>query len=60
MAPVEISPERSLEGLLGFRHLRNAKNRNLARRSRSMGESIEFDSSKATQLVLAWSRVVQK
>lgn len=36
-APVEISPQRGLEGLLGLR---------------SMGESIDFDEQKPTQLVL--------
>lgn len=36
-APVEISPQRGLEGLLGFR---------------SMGESIDFDEQQPTQLVL--------
>ncbi len=36
-APVEISPQRGLEGLLGFR---------------SMGESIDFDNQQSTQLVL--------
>lgn len=36
-APVQISPQRGLEGLLGFR---------------SMGESIDFDEQQPTQLVL--------